>query len=541
MRLFRRNRPWNHILRLACVIGTLLGAGCVRPRDEIRETLARRILPVAERSETTDDMVRPVAAEQPERTPDRPLPPALDAEPAAPRPIELAAPRPDDREAADDSSAQAITLPQAIEMAFRRQPRLRVYLETIQQAKGLSDIAFAPFLPMVSGGYSAGGFDLTAGGLPVRPGGVPGFNVLPPGFALPVGLNLHTTYELAELKLQWLICDFGRRLGIYNASRLAVDIHQLQADRAFQTVANDVALAYYNVLRTHALQRIANEAVRRADDELDVARKLAKGGVIEREKVLRAEVQLAESQRLLDASNEGVGVALAALNLAIGLNSTTPIRVVESSEVPPFAPTLDDCLRTAIDSRREFQVARTSIAVAQEGKRVTHADFAPRIVAEGALFDLKQQQNQGRADIALGFIKLDWTFFEGGKRIAANRVADSKMREAMAQAESIADTIAFQVNESYRRLATARLGIDRARPAVDQARENYRLVRARAADGDATPSEITDAETALTRAQQNFSNSIYDYLTAIAKIEYAMGIAPTPGMFDHTCPNPSPG
>src|SRR5262249_7346685 len=162
--------------------------------------------------------------------------------------------------------------------------------------------------------------------------------------------------------------------------------------------------AYYNVLRTQALRRIASEAVRRADDELDVARKLAKGGVIEREKVLRAEVQLAESQRLLDASNEAVGVALAALNLAIGINSTAPIRVVEPAEVPPFTPTLDDCLRTAIGSRREFQVARTSIGIAQEGKRVAHAEFAPRIVGEGALFDLQQQSPRGRADIALGFI-----------------------------------------------------------------------------------------------------------------------------------------
>jgi outer membrane protein len=118
--------------------------------------------------------------------------------------------------------------------------------------------------------------------------------------------------------------------------------------------------------------------------------------------------------------------------------------------------------------------------------------------------------------------------FEGGRRVAAKRVADSKLREAMAQAESIADTIAFQVNENYRSLVTARLGIDRSRPAVEQARENYRLVRARAAEGDATPSEITDAETALTRAEQNHLNSIYDYLSAIARLEYVMGVSPSP-------------
>jgi len=135
----------------------------------------------------------------------------------------------------------------------------------------------------------------------------------------------------------------------------------------------------------------------------------------------------------------------------------------------------------------------------------------------------------GHADLAVGAIKLEWGLFEGGKRIAEVRVADSKIRAAMAQAESIADTIAFQVTEAYRQMITARRGIDRARPAVTQAEEAHRLVRARAKVGDATSAEITDAESALTRAQQDYLNSIDDYLIALARLEYAMGVTPAPG------------
>ena len=63
----------------------------------------------------------------------------------------------------------------------------------------------------------------------------------------------------------------------------------------------------------------------------------------------------------------------------------------------------------------------------------------------------------------------------------------------MAKAESIADQIAFQVNEAYRNAVTAWVGIADARPAVEQSRENYRLVRIRALEGAATSTEITDA------------------------------------------------
>src|SRR5262249_12455621 len=175
-----------------------------------------------------------------------------------------------------------------------------------------------------------------------------------------------------------------------NQACLAVDIAQLQTQRVFQTVANEVAVAYYQVLRTRSLHRIAAEGVRRAEDDLDVARKLGKGGVIEREKVLRAEVALAQAQRALDVAEEAQGVAVAALNLAIGLNVSTATSVLDTADAPPFTLSLADCLQAAVGNRRELDVARRSVEVAQEGSRAARADFAPRIVAGGDLIDFQQ-------------------------------------------------------------------------------------------------------------------------------------------------------
>ena len=426
----------------------------------------------------------------------------------------------------DLQPVQILTLTEAIEAAFRQQPRLRVFMEGVEQARRGEDIAFAPFLPLAIAGVSAGGFDLNVGGNSVPLGPLPGFTFLPALGSIPIGLNINTGYELAELKLQWLICDFGRRLGRYRQAGLATGIAQLQSERAYQTVANEVSVAYYQVLRARALRKTAYDAVRRAEDDLQVAKNLKKAGAIEKEKVLRVEVLLAESQRLLDASENAEAVAVAALNFAIGLNVNAATGVQEIAVVPAFTQSLADCLQNAVIQRREFRVAREAIEVADEGKRVSKAGFAPRIVAEGGMFDFQQSAPRGHADLAVGAIKLEWGLFEGGKRVAELRISDSKIRAAVAQAETIADTIAFQVTESYRHMMTARRGIDLSRPAVAQAEENHRLVRARAKLGDATSAEITDAESTLTRAQQAYLNSIHDYLIALSRLEYAMGIAP---------------
>jgi outer membrane protein len=545
------------IRRQSWLIGLVFTIGCAHSQSDLQNRLAQRVVqadegavrstsppePKASDRAPSDTRVRLAAASQPgqaneariENDRSGPVPPALEGLPRRSDPDKPPSPAmslPSDSDGATldaiAASGKPLTLPEAIDLAFRSQPRLRAQLESIAQASGAQQIAFSAFLPIVASRYDVGGFGLGAGGIPVQVGKPERFNFLPGLGAVPIGLNLGTTFQLAELQVQWLLLDFGRRLGLYEQAKLAGDIARLQTERAHQTVANEVAVAYYDVLRSQALRRTAQDALRRAEEELEDARKRQREGVIEREIVLRAEVQTAEYRQALHAATEAEFVALAGLNLAIGLKCNEPLRVVDPTEIPPLAPRLADCLQTAIQQRREFYVVQRTVEVAVEGGRIARAQFAPKVIADGTLLDLQQQQLNGRADLRLGFIRLEWTLFEGGRKIAAARVADSGVRQAMAQAESIVDNIAFQVNEAYRNAVTAWVSIDDARPAVDQATENYRLVRLRLREGAAIPSEIADAQASLTRAQQNYLNARYGYLIARDRLAYAMGVGPTP-------------
>src|SRR5208337_1129239 len=291
--------------------------------------------------------------------------------------------------------------------------------------------AFSAFLPAAGLRFDGGGFRLGAQGFPAQ---VRSLSPFIPGIGtVLVGTHIETTFDLIEGNVQWLLLDFGRRLGRYEQARLAGDIAGLQTDRAFQTVANDVAIAYYGVLRSQALLRTAQDAFRRAEEELADARKREREGVVERETVLRSEVQRAENLQQLHAATEEEFVALAGLSLAMGLKSDQPVRVVEPSEIPPLATSLADCLQTAVRERREFQVTRRTVEIAVEGTRVARADFAPKVIADGSLLDFQQQAEKGHLDFRLGSIRLEWTLFEGGRKIAATRVADSAVRQAMAQ------------------------------------------------------------------------------------------------------------
>ena len=389
------------------LIALVLASGCAHSTTDLRDSLAQRIKPVdadvagptrqpqamsGDRA-PTDEKLQPAAASHPVQASadhkddgqSAALPPALD-QPSSPRESNRATtaamPLPKDSDEAGlneiAATGKPLTLPEAIKLAFRYQPRLRAQVENVAQARGAEQIVFSTFLPTVAANYDVGAYNLGVGGQPIGLGkGLPAFNFTPGFGVLPIGFNAGTNFELAELKVQWLLLNFGRRLGRYEQARLANDVAQLQTDRAYQTVANDVAVAYFNVLRSQALRRTAQDALRRADEELEDARKQEREGVVEREVVLRSEVQRAENLQELHAATGAEFVALAGLNLAIGLKCNQPVRVAESPQIPPLTISLAECLQTAIRERREFHVIRRTVEIALQGRRVARADFAP--------------------------------------------------------------------------------------------------------------------------------------------------------------------
>ena len=62
-----------------------------------------------------------------------------------------------------------------------------------------------------------------------------------------------------------------------------------------------------------------------------------------------------------------------------------------------------------------------------------------------------------------------------------------------------------------------------AQTAIEQAEENFRLNRELYDEQMATTTDVLDAQTLLTQAQNNYYNALNDYHIAKAKLERAIG------------------
>jgi len=412
---------------------------------------------------------------------------------------------------APEPARTVFTLHDAIAFALHNSPRLQSARAAIQRARGQEQVAFAPFLPQVDllGQYGIVSSTLAPG--------VPGNE----GFILADGTGTRR-YAQTELGLEWILYDFGRTAGRYRQAIERTAIADIQALRADQTVEFDVAAAYLNVLLARAFHRVQVDAVRRAEAILDDTTARRAGGVALREDVLRAEVQLSESREALIVAREAEFDALARLNNAMGRNAALPLEVVDLDVEPPLRGELAELLERAAAERPEVRLVRQEVAAAQEDWQIARAGFLPRIFVRAAAGNTQGENVITGWQEGAG-LHLAAPIFAGGRHIGELRSAEANVQASIADAQTILDEISLQVNLAYRDAVAARERIALSRTAVVQARENQRLVAVRYRNGDATPTDIVDSEAALTRSQQRFFSATYTYLSALARVDYAVG------------------
>ena len=120
-------------------------------------------------------------------------------------------------------------------------------------------------------------------------------------------------------------------------------------------------------------------------------------------------------------------------------------------------------------------------------------------------------------------LHLEIPLYTGGRLSGDLHSAEAEVAAAVADQRAILDAISLEVNRAFQSVVAAGQRIDLSRPAVAQAVENLRLMRVKYGNGDATPTDIVDAETALTRSRQRLNSAVYTYLVALARLDYAMG------------------
>jgi outer membrane protein TolC len=244
-----------------------------------------------------------------------------------------------------------------------------------------------------------------------------------------------------------------------------------------------------------------------------------------RDDVLRGQVQLSEARDALVRAEDAEITALARLNNALGRDASLPLRPANDLSAGPFAASLAECLQRAAERRPEVGVARDRVAVASYGRVAARGEFLPSLNLKGSLGRIDGQNVVGGWQEGAG-IQLNVPLYHGGANRGNLAAAEADIRQAAADAQGVLNDISLEVTVAHRGVVSAQARADLARPAVEQSAEALRIVRERYRKGTATPTDVIDAETASTRAEQRYASARIEYLSALARLAYVLGDDP---------------
>ena len=336
------------------------------------------------------------------------------------------------------------------------------------------------------------------------------------------------------LQISQLIFDFGKTTGLIDASSFTLQASGENLAQVYHDLVFDVKSRFYSVLEALRLIGVAEQAVSNFEQQLYRAQRFFESGVRTRIDVTNAEVNLSNEKLNLLRANADFKSALVSLEQVIGMvpnNGDYEVITNEppteelASQKPELADSLEYLLQTAEENRPGLKEFQFLIQAAEASITQAKGDYWPTIDAVGDYnkfeTDLPSLSDQWQVTA-----RLNWEFFSGFETEGKVAEATAQLREVQAGLRDFELEVTRDVTDSYLRADENREGVDIADQTVELAEENLRLAEGRYKAGIGDLLEFNDAQLLYTQNQSNLVITYYNYLTALARIDRAVGVTP---------------
>lgn len=280
---------------------------------------------------------------------------------------------------------------------------------------------------------------------------------------------------------------------------------------------------FYDVLAEQELTRVGEERVRRADEQLGVARARVLTGAAVQTDSLQLLLELNRAR--VDLLRERSRLRVARLQLGRRIGVAGPIGAVPLDPVPP--PSLPvsegDAIAEALREGPAALAARADQRAAEAGVRSAWGLYLPSLTLNGQVsaFDERFFPNATtRSSLGITVALPLWT--NGQRELTLSRARSTRdvARAARADAEL---ALRRDVVEAYETYVTARASFDLASEQVAVARENLRVQDERYRAGATTIIDLVTAQVSLTEAEAGLVQARYTTRLAFAGMEALLG------------------
>jgi outer membrane protein TolC len=408
-----------------------------------------------------------------------------------------------------DLAGKTVSLEDAVAYALQAQPQIQARLYDYAAARFRVDQAFSPLLPQLSGSLAAQWSSSTV--LSTSP---------TTGATVPVQVSrgFEDTF-IAQVALSQLLFDFGKTVASVDAARKLAEVSRQDIELQRQLVTLAVKEAYINTLFAQRLIRVQRQALERAELNLKSVQGFYDVGTRPKSDVVRAEVDVANARVDNIRADNAERVARVALNTAIGVSATTKFELVDTLVYVKVTDSSDNLVAEALRRRPEYTQGKLRIEGAESLLKRSFRDFFPDVVGTGSYGGVRTDLNESWT----AGISLNWSIFDGGNRFARYREAKANLDASKERLKATELDISREVEQTRSTVIETDERILAAQAAVASAQENFRLVQGRFDAGVGTILDLTDAQLALTQAQNVEAQALADFRIALARLDRALG------------------
>jgi len=303
---------------------------------------------------------------------------------------------------------------------------------------------------------------------------------------------------------------------------------KLDAEEDKDEVIQTTIEAFATLFKAKTAVRLVTENLAQSQQRSKDLSNLEKNGLLARNDLLKAELQSSNIElSLLDAENN-LQLANINMDLMLGLATTTELVLdtngIEKKDDPRV---LDDYLQLANTNRKDVTALDYRKKAAVTGIKTIQAEKYPSISLTGGYIaaDIPKVLSITNAvNIGVG---VSYNIASLWKNKAKVEQAEARVKQIVETQAMTDDNVKLQVNKNYFTLLSSRKKIEVYAKAVEQAKENYRIIKNKFDNSLATTTELLEADVAQLQASLSYTLARADAFVAYNKLLQTAGVLST--------------
>lgn len=337
-----------------------------------------------------------------------------------------------------------------------------------------------------------------------------------------LGRNLTFNYYiLGQVTLQQMLYDFGVTQNQATIKRLDYEAYKTTLNATINDVIYQTKDAYYNLLYAFENKKVAEDTVNKFEMFYNQAKAFYEIGMNPKVDVTIAEVNLSNAKLQLIQADNAVNLAVARLNNIMGVPFIDPYNVQERLKYQPVKISFNTSVEIAREARPELKLAEIKVESANQTLKLVKKSYFPTLSIEG------QYQRGGRnwnSNYGYNFGGyLNFPTVNG--MLIRNEIKEARYLydKELANARNTQNQIYLEIQNAFLKLEEKKNQMPVAMLNVKKSKENYELSYGRYRVGEASPTELKDAQINYQQAQLSYYNALYQYNSAKAELEKSIG------------------